>query len=142
MPLESSTLEEAPVVARQVGGRILGHDSDLWKTLFPSDVLRIDGRVPTENSSHFLLQNRMNSQKELIACAFSAVEGDPMLQTFSEFFLHKKYVFYFLRCIEGRIPDNVFQPPWFGVPVGQSSEGLPSRQGAVYGSSPRKPSFA
>jgi len=87
------------VVARQVGGRVLSHDSDLWKTLFPSDILRIDGRVPTENSSHFLLQMRMNSQKELIACAFSTVEGNPMLQTFSEFLINKKYVFYSVACI-------------------------------------------
>lgn len=94
------------MVARQVGGRILGHDSDLWKTLFPSDILRIDGRVPTENSSNFLLQMRMNSQKELIACAFSTVEGNPMLQTFSEFLLNKKYVFYFLTCIVSQISDR------------------------------------
>jgi hypothetical protein len=118
MPLDSPTLEEAPVVARQVGGRILGHDSDLWKTLFPSDVLRIDGRVPTESSSHFLLQMRMNSQKELIACAFSAVEGNPMLQTFSEFFLQKKYVLCFPTCNGNWISDNAFQPSWIGVPVG------------------------
>jgi hypothetical protein len=118
MPLDSPTLEEAPVVARQVGGRVLGHDSDLWKTLFPSDVLRIDGRVPTESSSHFLLQMRMNSQKELIACAFSAVEGNSMLQTFSEFFLQKKYVLCFLTCNGNRISDNAFQPSWIGVPVG------------------------
>ncbi|KIK32799.1 hypothetical protein CY34DRAFT_110842 [Suillus luteus UH-Slu-Lm8-n1] len=77
MPLESSTLQEAPVVARRVGGQILGHDSDLWKTLFPSDILRINGRM------------QMDSQKEPIACAFSTVEGNPMLQTFSEFLLNK-----------------------------------------------------
>lgn len=92
MPVDSSIPQSAPVVARQVGGRTLGGDSPLWRTLFPSDTLRIDGRVPTENSAQFLLQTRLNPQKELIACAFSPEGGDDMLQTFSDFLLHKKCV--------------------------------------------------
>lgn len=71
MPLDSTIPQETPVVARQIGGRPIQHDSELWKTLFPSELLRIDGRVPVENSSKFLLQMRMNVTKELIAVAFS-----------------------------------------------------------------------
>ncbi|KAF8141535.1 hypothetical protein EV363DRAFT_1425646 [Boletus edulis] len=89
MPVDSSIPQVAPVVARQVGGRTLGADSPLWRTLFPSDMLRIDGRVPIENSAQFLLQTRLNPQKELIACAFSPEGGDSILQTFSDFLLHK-----------------------------------------------------
>lgn len=90
MPVDSSIPQLASVIARQAGGRTLGADSPLWRTLFPSDTLRIDGRVPTENSAQFLLQTRLNPQKELIACAFSPEGGDGMLQTFSDFLLHKK----------------------------------------------------
>ncbi|KAF7308779.1 Transcription elongation regulator [Mycena kentingensis (nom. inval.)] len=71
MPLDSTIPQETPVNARQVGGRQLDATSVLWKTLFPSDLLRIDGRVPVDKSSQFLLQTRMNSAKELIAVAFT-----------------------------------------------------------------------
>ena len=71
MPLDSTIPQETPVAARQIGGRPIEHDSELWKTLFPSELLRIDGRVPVENSSKFLLQMRMNVAKELVAVAFS-----------------------------------------------------------------------
>jgi hypothetical protein len=71
MPLDSTIPQETPVVARQMGGRSLGFDSPLWQTLFPSELLRIDGRVPVDKSSQFLLQMRMNVTKELIGVAFS-----------------------------------------------------------------------
>ncbi|KAJ7765491.1 hypothetical protein DFH07DRAFT_1058909 [Mycena maculata] len=71
MPLDSTIPQETPVVARQIGGRSLEMGSVLWKTLFPSELLRIDGRVPVDKSAQFLLQTRMNSTKELIAVAFS-----------------------------------------------------------------------
>jgi hypothetical protein len=53
-----------------MGGRHIEHDSLLWKTLFPSVQLRIDGRVPIDKSAQFLLQMRMNSSKELVAVTF------------------------------------------------------------------------
>jgi hypothetical protein len=71
MPLDSTIPQDVPVVARQMGGRILESESPLWKTLFPSGNLRIDGRVPVDKSSQYLLQMRMNSAKELIAVAFA-----------------------------------------------------------------------
>ncbi|KAJ7898426.1 hypothetical protein B0H13DRAFT_2664550 [Mycena leptocephala] len=49
MPLDSTIPQETPVVARQIGGRTLEFGSLLWKTLFPSELLRIDGRVPVDN---------------------------------------------------------------------------------------------
>jgi len=75
MPLESNTPTEIPVLARQMGGRPVEHNSPLWQTLFPSIQLRIDGRVPIDKSAQFLLQMRMNSSKELIAVAFSPQTG-------------------------------------------------------------------
>ncbi|KAF7309785.1 Transcription elongation regulator [Mycena indigotica] len=72
MPLDSAIPQETPVTARQVAGRPLESTSALWKTLFPSELLRIDGRVPVDKSSQFLLQTRMNSTKELIAVAFTS----------------------------------------------------------------------
>lgn len=72
MPLESNNPTEVPVLARQMGGRPLEHNSPLWKTLFPSTQLRIDGRVPIDKSAQFLLQMRMNASKELVAVGFSS----------------------------------------------------------------------
>lgn len=90
MPLDSSIPQETPVVARQMGGRPLEHESLLWKTLFPGNVLRIDGRVPIENSSNFLLQMRMNSAKELIAVAFTPSEaGETGFKILSNFLISK-----------------------------------------------------
>lgn len=71
MPLDSTLPQETPVTACQVGGRQLEGDSGLWRTLFPSQLLRIDGRVPVDQSAKYLLQMRMNSTKELIAVALS-----------------------------------------------------------------------
>ncbi|KAI0788754.1 hypothetical protein C8Q75DRAFT_767793 [Abortiporus biennis] len=71
MPLDSTIPQEVSLVARQVGGRTLGGGSPLWHTLFPTEVLRIDGRVPVANSAQYLTQMRLNPAKELIAAAFS-----------------------------------------------------------------------
>ncbi|OJT02887.1 hypothetical protein TRAPUB_6557 [Trametes pubescens] len=78
MPLDSAIPQEVAVIARQTGGRTLGHNSPLWRTLFPSGELRIDGRVPVEKSAQYLTQVRLNPTKELIAAAFSPADGsDP-----------------------------------------------------------------
>lgn len=91
MPLDSSIPQETPVIARQMGGRTLGAESILWKTLLPSDLLRIDGRVPVENSAKFLLQIRMNPMKELIAVAFSPASSskDTPFRILSDFLIAK-----------------------------------------------------
>ncbi|OCH87397.1 hypothetical protein OBBRIDRAFT_759875 [Obba rivulosa] len=75
MPLDSTLAQEVSLVARQGGGRTLGHDSPLWRTLFPSLQLRIDGRVPVDKSAAYLTQTRLNPTKELIAAAFSPAPG-------------------------------------------------------------------
>ncbi|CAL1715045.1 unnamed protein product [Somion occarium] len=71
MPLDSTIPQEVALVARQVGGRTLGGESPLWRTLFPVDHLRIDGRVPVDKSAEYLTQTRLNAAKELIAVALS-----------------------------------------------------------------------
>lgn len=71
MPLDSTIPQDVPVLARQMGGRVFENTSPLWGTLFPTTTLRIDGRVPVDQSSQYLLQMRMNSTKELIAVAFA-----------------------------------------------------------------------
>jgi hypothetical protein len=38
--------------------------------LFPSDILRIEGRVAVESSIKYLVQMRLNPSKELHAVAF------------------------------------------------------------------------
>ncbi|EIN06001.1 hypothetical protein PUNSTDRAFT_145392 [Punctularia strigosozonata HHB-11173 SS5] len=88
MPLDSTVPQETPVIARQMGGRQLGHSSPLWQTLFPSDHLRIDGRVPVDKSAAYLLQTRMNPTKEVIAVAFSSDGGDS-LQTLIDYLIAK-----------------------------------------------------
>ncbi|CDO75985.1 hypothetical protein BN946_scf184548.g2 [Trametes cinnabarina] len=78
MPLDSAIPQEVGVTARQGGGRTLPVDSPLWHTLFPSNELRIDGRVPVEKSAQYLTQVRLNPTKELIAAVFSAApNSDP-----------------------------------------------------------------
>jgi len=91
MPLDSSIPQETPVLARQVGGRQLGADSLLWRTLFPSDLLRIDGRVPVDKSAQYLLQMRMTSTKELIAVALSpaSTSDESGCKTLSEYLIGK-----------------------------------------------------
>ncbi|KAG6844769.1 hypothetical protein H0H87_003887 [Tephrocybe sp. NHM501043] len=91
MPLDSTIPQEISVNACQVGGRPLESESLLWKTLFPSQLLRIDGRVPVENSGKFLLQMRMNSAKELLAVAFSpSPEADDVgFRILSDFLIAK-----------------------------------------------------
>ena len=94
MPLDSSMPQETTLIARQVGGRHLAPESPLWRTLFPSDLLRIEGRVPVDNSTKYLLQMRLNATKELLAAAFSpaseASKND--FNTFSNFLISKRYI--------------------------------------------------
>ncbi|KAI0060755.1 hypothetical protein BV25DRAFT_929645 [Artomyces pyxidatus] len=91
MPLDSSIPQEIQVSARQIGGRSLEQDSLLWKTLFPLNHLRIDGRVAVNSSAQYLLQSRMNSAKELIAVAFSpgSEEDIQKLKNLSDFLIGK-----------------------------------------------------
>ncbi|KAF8630111.1 hypothetical protein AX15_003072 [Amanita polypyramis BW_CC] len=90
MPLDS-TMQETVVVARQLGGRPINGTSLLWKTLFPAELLRIDGRVATENSCSFLTQTRLNPTKELIAVAFSPADAQngQGLKVISDFLIGK-----------------------------------------------------
>jgi hypothetical protein len=92
MPLDSSVPQETPVVARQMGGRKIDAPSALWQTLFPSAQLRIDGRVPVDKSSQYLLQTRMNATKELIAVAFSPQEGESKFHGLLEYLVTKRFV--------------------------------------------------
>ena len=98
MPLDSAVPQEVTLVARQVGGRPLGGSSPLWKTLFPVDHLRIDGRVPTDKSAEYLTQTRMNSAKELIAAAFnpSSEDCNGAFQALIRYLLSKGYANCFL----------------------------------------------
>ncbi|KAJ3824385.1 hypothetical protein EV361DRAFT_927257 [Lentinula raphanica] len=91
MPLDSSIPQESPVVGRQMGGKSIDVTSGQWKTLFPSDTLRIDGRVPVENSAKFLLQMRMNPTKELVAVAFAPAPGSDgsSFKALSDFLINK-----------------------------------------------------
>ncbi|TFY59956.1 hypothetical protein EVJ58_g5444 [Rhodofomes roseus] len=75
MPLDSAMAQDVSLNARQSGGRMLGDDSPLWQTLFPSKELRIDGRVPVDKSAQYLTQMRLNPSKELTAVAFSPEPG-------------------------------------------------------------------
>ena len=71
MPLDSTIPQDVDVLARQAGGQKLESDSPLWRTLFPVDHLRIDGRVPVDKSAQYLTQTRLNPTRELIAVAFA-----------------------------------------------------------------------
>jgi hypothetical protein len=92
MPTDSNVPQELRVIARQIGGRSLAFDSPLWRTLFPLDHLRIDGRVAVGSSAQYLLASRLNSAKELIAVAWTPVAGADMaaLKTVSSFLMNKE----------------------------------------------------
>jgi hypothetical protein len=91
MPTDSGLPQELRVIARQIGGRGLASDSQLWRALFPLDHLRIDGRVAVGSSAQYLLASRLNSAKELIAVAWTPVSGADMtaLKAVSSFLINK-----------------------------------------------------
>lgn len=86
--------KETTLVAHQIGGKPLGADSSLWKTLFPSDILRIEGRVPVENSLKYLVQMRMNPSKELYAVALvpAGPQDENDFKAFNNFLISKRFV--------------------------------------------------
>ena len=94
MPTDSNVPQELRVIARHIGGRGLASDSPLWRTLFPLDHLRIDGRVPVESSAQYLLASRLNSAKELIAVAWTPVSDADIatLKAVSSFLINKEWV--------------------------------------------------
>ena len=101
--------QETTLTARQVGGRHLAPESPLWRTLFPSDLLRIEGRVPVDNSSKYLLQMRLNATKELIATAFSPTSeaSESNFKIFSNFLISKRCVLY-VRILLFVVDDMLF----------------------------------
>jgi len=120
MPIDSTVSQELRVIARQIGGRGLASDSLLWRTLFPLDHLRIDGRVPVGSSAQYLLASRLNSAKELIAVAWTPVSGADMeaLKAVSSFLMNKERVLdsYFVRMV--LILINYEQPAWIDISLG------------------------
>lgn len=96
MPLDSSVPQETSLVARQIAGRSLPPDSPLWKTLFPSDQLRIEGRVPVGNSVKYLMGMRLNAAKELYAAVFvpTSQEQEQDFKVFCDFLISKKCVYF------------------------------------------------
>ena len=115
------------MVARQLGGRPIDDSSLLWKTLFPTETLRIDGRVSTENSCNFLTQTRLNPTKELIAVAFSPANGEngQNFKAISDFLIGKGCVgFIHVREMTTHVPRSrhglIF--PW-GMPPKEHSPG-------------------
>jgi hypothetical protein len=94
MPTDLNVSQELRVIARQIGGRGLAFDSPLWRTLFPFDHLKIDGRVPINGSAQYLVASRLNSARELIAVAWTPVSDADMaaLKTVSSFLMNKECV--------------------------------------------------
>jgi len=92
MPLDSGMPQETTLVARQIGGKPLPADSPLWKTLFPSEMLRIEGRVPVDNSVKYLVQMRLNPTKELYGAVFVPAEpqSEDDFNAFNNFLISKR----------------------------------------------------
>ncbi|GJJ11332.1 hypothetical protein Clacol_005564 [Clathrus columnatus] len=67
--------EKCPTVqARQVGGRPIDSTSPQWNILFPSPQLRIEGRVPVNDSAKYMTQNRLNISRELVVVVFNPLD--------------------------------------------------------------------
>ncbi|PPR08138.1 hypothetical protein CVT24_012352 [Panaeolus cyanescens] len=91
MPLDSSVPPETPLHARQVAGReTIPPGSPLWKVLFPSEILRIEGRVPVDNSVKYLLQTRLNPAKELYAVVLApSPSGEDDFKAYCDFLISR-----------------------------------------------------
>lgn len=94
MPLDANTNLTPKVITKQIGGRELEPLSGYWQTLFPHRQARIDGRVPTNTSTQYLVTTRLNPTKELIAVCFtpSTDEDKAMFDELINFLLQKEYV--------------------------------------------------
>lgn len=93
MPFDPEPALINTVSVKQVGGRPLGISTAVWSALFRSTRAVIDGRVPTDRSTKYLLTTRLNANKELIAVAFEP--ADHSTQQFTElikFLVKKEYV--------------------------------------------------
>ncbi|KZS94341.1 hypothetical protein SISNIDRAFT_484570 [Sistotremastrum niveocremeum HHB9708] len=71
MPYDANTTYSPKITARQVGGRHMGVSPEAWNLLFPTNHPTIDGRVPIDQSSKYLIDSRLSTTKELLAVAFS-----------------------------------------------------------------------
>lgn len=74
MPLDPNPALVINAAVRQVGGRPLGTSGAVWNILFKSNKALIEGRVPTDRSTKYLVTTRLNSNKELIVVTFNAAE--------------------------------------------------------------------
>lgn len=76
--------------------------------MFPADHLRIDGRVPVDNSAKYLLQMRLTPAKELYAVVLSpASEADEeAFKALSDFLTSKGYAFPLL-CLTLHFADSI-----------------------------------
>ncbi|KAG8899364.1 hypothetical protein FRB99_006764, partial [Tulasnella sp. 403] len=106
MPLDPTSALITAVVARQIGGRELGTSASVWRRLFTHPTARIDGRVPVESSTKYLVDTRLNPSKELIAVSMTPTDADD-----AEF---KKLLEFLIRKNRHAL---VF--PWTGLPADQ-----------------------
>jgi hypothetical protein len=75
MPLDPNPPLINTVTVKQTGGRPLGTSQAVWSTLFKNSRALIEGRVPTDRSTKYLLTTRLNSSKELIVVLFEPTEA-------------------------------------------------------------------
>lgn len=75
MPLDPNPALINKVAVKQVGGRPLGTSPTIWSLLFKGGRALIEGRVPTERSTKYLLTTRLNSSKELVAVLFEPMDA-------------------------------------------------------------------
>lgn len=92
MPLDAVNSLISEVTCSQIGGRKLEAQSGFWQTLFPTSQARIDGRVPINTSSQYLVTTRLKPMKELIAVCFTPVSEASMVKfnELSDFLLGKE----------------------------------------------------
>lgn len=94
MPIDTPVPQETHVVARAIGGRAIPHDSPLWRTLFPGEHLRIDGRVATAQASKYMRDSLVSPAKELVAVTLTAEDEKSarVMQSISGFLMQKECV--------------------------------------------------
>jgi hypothetical protein len=75
MPLDPNPPLSLNADVRQVGGRPLGTSNAVWSILFKSTKALVEGRVPTNRSTKYLVTTRLNANKELIVVTFNPTKG-------------------------------------------------------------------
>ncbi|CAG8759405.1 15032_t:CDS:2, partial [Acaulospora colombiana] len=89
MPLDPNPALINDVSVKQVGGRPLGVQPSVWSQLFTKPKTLIEGRVPTDRATKYLVTTRLNATKELIVVLFEPKDSRTKFTDLLDFLVKK-----------------------------------------------------